>query len=149
MQPLGQTRSSHRRDHMLLTPETFVRAPLPGMKKATAIVHVSPAAGAGFTEYTAEIEANGAFSPSAEQRFVYVLEGELNVSGHSLGPDQYVYIPPGLDARLSAISRLRSPSVYRQWLFGGGKNVRRPEPVLARPVGSERRSVNAGRPAGR
>ena len=27
-------------DHLLHTPDTFVRAPLPGMKKATAIVHV-------------------------------------------------------------------------------------------------------------
>src|SRR5471032_2957274 len=29
MQRLGQTRSAHRHDHMLLTYETFVRAPLP------------------------------------------------------------------------------------------------------------------------
>jgi len=29
MQRLGQTRSAHRHDHMLLTSETFVRAPLP------------------------------------------------------------------------------------------------------------------------
>src|SRR5438132_14419595 len=105
MQPLGQTRSAHRRDHMLLTPETFVRAPLPGMEKATAIVHVSPVVGVGFTQYTAELQANGAIPPSPEQRFVYVLEGELNVSGQSLGPDQYAYIPAGLYARISAISQ--------------------------------------------
>src|SRR5438105_12751593 len=115
MQPLGQTRSAHRRDHMLLTPETFVRAPLPGMEKATAIVHVSPAVGAGFTQYTAELQANGALPPSPEQRFVYVLEGELNVSSHSLGPDKYVYMPPGLDARLSAISQTRAAVIEKPY----------------------------------
>jgi len=75
MQRLGQTRSAHRHDHMLLTPETFVRAPLPGMERATAIVHVSQAVGAGFTEYTAEFEAAGSLPPASEQLFVYVLEG--------------------------------------------------------------------------
>ena len=44
-------------DHFLQTPDTFVRAPLPGMQNATAIVHVGPAAGARFTQYTAEFEA--------------------------------------------------------------------------------------------
>ena len=40
---LGHTRGSRRNDHFLLTPDTFVRAPLPGMRNATAIVHASPA----------------------------------------------------------------------------------------------------------
>ncbi len=33
MHHLGQTRSAHRADHILQTPDTFVRAPLPGMRK--------------------------------------------------------------------------------------------------------------------
>ena len=59
MQKLGYTRSASRRDHFLLTPDTFVRAPLPGMMRATAVVHAAPAHGAGFTEYTVEFEAGG------------------------------------------------------------------------------------------
>ena len=59
MERLGHTRSAHRRDHLLQTPDTFVRAPLPGMRNATAIVHISPAGGARFTQYTAEFEAGG------------------------------------------------------------------------------------------
>ena len=47
MQHLGHTRSSYQRDHLLHTPDTFVRAPLPGMRNATAIVHAGPVMGAG------------------------------------------------------------------------------------------------------
>ena len=44
---LGGTRSSQQPNHLLLTPDTFVRAPLPGMKGCTAIVHVGPGARRG------------------------------------------------------------------------------------------------------
>src|SRR5438477_192593 len=54
MQHLGKTRSAHHADHLLQTPDTFVRAPLPGMRKATAIVHIAPAGGAKFTQYPAD-----------------------------------------------------------------------------------------------
>ena len=58
-------RSAHAPNHLLQTPDTFVRAPLPGMREATAIVHVSPAGGAAFTQYTAEFEAGGELAPAA------------------------------------------------------------------------------------
>src|SRR6185369_4695385 len=59
MNQLGHTRSANHRDHLLQTPDAFVRAPLPGMHQVTAIVHVAPPAGAAFTQYTAEFEAGG------------------------------------------------------------------------------------------
>src|SRR5437016_14364886 len=98
MHELGHTRSVHRHNHLLQTPDTFVRAPLPGMRNATAIVHVAPAAGATFTQYTAEIEAGGQLAPINAQRFVYVLDGELEIRGRSLSADDYAYVPPGGDA---------------------------------------------------
>ncbi|MEP6537768.1 MAG: (S)-ureidoglycine aminohydrolase, partial [Bryobacteraceae bacterium] len=79
MQRLGHTRSSSQADHALWTPDTFIRAPLPGMKNATAIIHAAPAMGAAFIEYTAEFEAGGRLGPAASQRIVFVLEGELTV----------------------------------------------------------------------
>src|SRR5258707_7447484 len=85
MQNLGYTRSSRQADHTLLTPDTFVRAPLPGMSNATAIVHASPAIGAAFTQYTVEFSDNGSMSPSGVQRFVYVLEGEVTVGSGARG----------------------------------------------------------------
>ena len=79
MHNLGQTRSSHQHNHLLLTADTFVRTTLPGMNKCAAIVHVGPALGAGFTEYTAEFEAGGELGSTAAQRFVFVLEGGVKL----------------------------------------------------------------------
>ncbi|WP_433965830.1 hypothetical protein [Tunturiibacter gelidiferens] len=42
MHKLGHTRSTNQRDHLLHTPDTFVRTVLPGMELASAIVHISP-----------------------------------------------------------------------------------------------------------
>jgi (S)-ureidoglycine aminohydrolase len=143
MQRLGQTRSAYRRDHMLLTPETFVRAPLPGMERATAIVHVSPAVGAGFTQYTAEFESAGSMQPASEQRFVYVLEGELNVLGRALGPDQCAYIPAGLDAGLWAVGKSRAVVIEKPYRplgalkppgkFLGSERTVPPRPLMGDP----------------
>jgi (S)-ureidoglycine aminohydrolase len=55
------------------------------MQKATAVVHVSPARGARFTQYTAEFDAGGMLGPATAQRFVYVLEGRVQVADCLLG----------------------------------------------------------------
>ena len=116
MHKLGNTRSSYKHDHLLHTPDAFVRAPLPGMQKATAIVHVAPALGAAFTQYTAEFEAGGSLGPASTQRFVYVLSGKLKVLGKTLGPDEYAYLPLGEEpvvaargARVTVIEKPREP----------------------------------------
>jgi (S)-ureidoglycine aminohydrolase len=64
------------------------------MQKATAIVHAAPALGARFTEYTAEFEAGGSLEPASAQRFVYVLDGELQIDGALLASGGYAYFPP-------------------------------------------------------
>src|SRR6201987_1037213 len=109
---LGQTRSSHQPNHLLLTPDTFVRTPLPGMKNCTAIVHISPALGAAFTQYTAECEAGGELGPTSAQRFLFVLDGTLSVEAGSardtLGPGGYAFLPQGMPHRVtsSKVSRV-------------------------------------------
>jgi (S)-ureidoglycine aminohydrolase len=101
---LGQTRSSHQRNHLLLTADTFVRTSLPGMKSCSAIVHVGPAVGAGFTEYTAEFETGGELGGMSAQRFIFVIEGgvkvEINGKATKLGPRGYAYFPQGLSHRV-------------------------------------------------
>lgn len=108
---LGQTRSSLQADHALLTPDSFVRAPLPGMERAWAIVHTGPAIGAAFTQYTAEIEPGGALGPTEAQRFLFVLEGkvQLEASGgkHVLAKGGYAYLPA------AEPSSVRAPEVAR------------------------------------
>src|SRR5271163_3472155 len=80
MHKLGQTRSTNQRDHLLHTPDTFVRAALPGMELATAVVHISPAGGAAFTQYTAELEPGGQLGPTSNQRFIYTLDGAADLA---------------------------------------------------------------------
>jgi len=95
---LGQTRSCQQSNHLLLTPDTFVRAPLPSMTKATAIVHASPRLGARFTQYTAELDKDGTLGTTPHQRFVYVLEGSLRTEKVSLKPGEYAYQPKTVTA---------------------------------------------------
>jgi len=103
---LGQTRSSQQANHLLLTADTFVRAPLPGMKACTAIVHVAPSVGAGFTEYTAEFEAGGELGNTNAQRFLFVMKGALcvHIDGkrQELGPRGYAYFPKGAQHQVIA-----------------------------------------------
>jgi (S)-ureidoglycine aminohydrolase len=115
MRHLGQTRSAHRADHILQTPDTFVRTLLPGMQKATAIVHTAPAMGARFTQYTAEFEAGGLLEPASAQRFVYVLEGELEVNGVCLIRGDYAYFPPDHAARVSTKNPARAAIIEKPY----------------------------------
>jgi (S)-ureidoglycine aminohydrolase len=157
MQNLGQTRSAHRANHLLLTPDTFVRAPLPGMVKATAIVHVSPAVGAKFTQYTAEFEAGGTLGDTSAQRFVYVIEGTLEVPGgprparakkpkhklhHELREDQFIYVPAGTPLPVRAKTHARAVVIEKPFqslagvsapeMFTGDESV-----IASTPLGDD------------
>jgi (S)-ureidoglycine aminohydrolase len=111
MHSLGETRSSKQRDHLLQAPDTFVRTVLPGMRNGAAVVHVGPAAGAAFTQYTAELEAGGTLGKTAVQRFVYVLEGVADVSTatsfHGLTGGSYAFFPEGIEHTVKASERVR------------------------------------------
>ncbi len=111
MHELGQTRSTRQRDHLLHTPDTFVRTPLPGMQGGVAIVHISPALGAGFTQYTAELEPEGTLGSTAAQRFVYVLEGSIDLatgsSFRTLNAGGYAYLPATTEHTFTATKKTR------------------------------------------
>ena len=122
MHNLGQTRSSRQRNHLLLTPDTFVRTALPGMKNASAVVHIGPALGAAFAEYTAELEPQGELAPAAAQRFLYVMEGaivlEAGQKRHDLGMRGYAYLPENLPHRVLAKEKSRVAVIekrYQPW----------------------------------
>lgn len=116
---LGQTRSSHQRNHLLLTPDTFVRTALPGMSKAAAIVHISTALGAGFTQYTAEFEHGGELGPAAAQRFLYVLEGAVRLEAggkqFTLAPRGFAYVPEKLAHKLTATAASRVAVIEKSY----------------------------------
>jgi (S)-ureidoglycine aminohydrolase len=116
---LGRTRSSQQPNHLLLTPDTFVRTTLPGMKACSAIVHVNPTLGAKFAQYTAELEPGGELGCTSAQRFIYVIEGLVNleVGGESAGLSAggYAYLPERLPHRLIAVRVSRIAVIEKRY----------------------------------
>jgi len=62
--------------------------------------------GAKFTEYTAEFEAGGKLGGTQAQRFLYVIEGAINVElagkKNELGERGFAYVPEGTTHRVTA-----------------------------------------------
>lgn len=127
MHNLGYTRSAHQRNHLLLTPDTFVRTTLPGMKAASAIVHISPALGAAFTEYTAELESGGKLGETPAQRFLYVVDGVVHLHAsakdHILGPRGYAYLPQGAVHRVTSREKSRAIVIEKAYIANSPANV--------------------------
>ena len=109
----GSTRSVNHRDHLLLTPDTFVRTPLPRLTNGTAIVHVSPQTGAGFAMMTIEMEPGGELAQGPAQRLAYVLEGEVSLSEpdssvpHQLRVGDYAFCPHNFEHSIRSDDKAR------------------------------------------
>jgi len=90
------------------------------MKKAAAIVHTGSAMGAAFTEYAVEFEAEGELGPTSSQRFLYVLEGQLNLkfagAARELNVQGYAYLPEGLSHQVSAAKASRVVVIEKPYL---------------------------------
>ena len=119
MHHLGATRSSLKHDHLLQTPDTFIRTPLPGAEGVEFIVHVAPQTGARFTQMTAEFTAGASLGPTPAQRFLYVLEGEIEISAEArqylLLPGGFAYLPQGVPH--SVYARMRSRAAIVEKLY--------------------------------
>jgi len=119
MHNLGRTRSAQQPNHLLLTPDTFVRTTLPGMKGCAAVVHAGPAMGARFTEYTAEFEAGGEMVSTRAQRFIFVTEGVVKVETpdkqNKLRTRGYAYVPAGLAHRITATEKSRVAVIEKSY----------------------------------
>jgi len=122
MHNLGQTRSANERDHLLLTPDTFIRTPLPGLLGGFAIVHVAPQAGAAFTQMTVELEEGGTLTEGPTQRLIYVLEGQLALQEpsskklHKLAAGSYAFLPTEHPHRLTAKKTSRVAVIEKPYL---------------------------------
>jgi len=116
---LGLTRSSLKADHLLHTPNTFIRTPLPGASGVDFVVHVAPQLGARFTQMTAEFAANGTLGPAPAQRFLYVLEGELELTAggneHRLIPGGFAFLPQNTPHRVRAVVASRAAMIEKPY----------------------------------
>jgi (S)-ureidoglycine aminohydrolase len=121
---LGATRSSLKADHLLQTPDTFVRTPLPGAENVEFIVHVAPQLGARFTQMTAEFAAGGMLGPAPAQRFLYVIEGalELTTSGHKhvLAAGGFAYLPQGTQHTARSLGKASAAVIEKPYAAEAG-----------------------------
>ncbi len=132
MHHLGATRSSLKADHLLHTPDTFIRTPLPGATGVQFIVHVAPQLGARFTQMTAEFEVDGTLGPTPAQRFLYLLEGkvELTVAGRTqvIVPGGFAYLPQGTKHTARALTAARAALIEKPYEAEAGAPA--PEVVI-------------------
>jgi (S)-ureidoglycine aminohydrolase len=110
------------------------------MQNATAIVHVGSARGARFTQYTAEFAEGGRLAATSIQRFIYVLEGELAISGRSLRARDYAYLPAACDLVIESLGESRAAVIEKPYqslpgrsapeFFSGREGLIEPKPLL-------------------
>jgi (S)-ureidoglycine aminohydrolase len=116
---LGLTRSSRKLDHLLQTPNTFIRTPLPGAAGVEFVVHAAPQLGARFTQMTAEFAPEGTLGPAPAQRFLYVLEGELELNANGkeyrLASGGFAFLPQGTPHRVRALTPSRAAVIEKPY----------------------------------
>jgi (S)-ureidoglycine aminohydrolase len=116
---LGLTRSSRKLDHLLQTPNTFIRTPLPGAVGVEFVFHAAPQLGARFTQMTAEFQADGTLGPAPAQRFLYVLEGELSLAAggkeHLLIAGGFAFLPQGTQHAVRASKPSRAAVIEKPY----------------------------------
>jgi (S)-ureidoglycine aminohydrolase len=129
---LGLTRSSLKPDHLLQTPDTFIRTPLPGAEGVDFILHAAPRLGAHFTQMTAEFAAGGTLGPTRAQRFVYVLDGELELQSGgnttTLAAGGFAYLPHPTPHSVRAVTASRAAVIEKPYARQPG--AARPEAVV-------------------
>jgi (S)-ureidoglycine aminohydrolase len=117
VQHLGSTRSRRGSGHLLQTPDTFIRSPLPGAEGVEFIIHAAPQLGARFTQMTAEFAAGGLLGSAPAQRFLYVLEGDLELTAggktHTLTPGGFAYLPQGAAHSIRASGKARAAIIEK------------------------------------
>jgi (S)-ureidoglycine aminohydrolase len=119
-------------DHLLQTPDTFVRTPLPGATDVEFVIHVAPQLGARFTQMTAEFATGGTLGPAPAQRFLYLIEGELEITvageTHIAVSGGFTYLPHGTEHTVRALSAARAALIEKPYELQAGASV--PQTVI-------------------
>lgn len=108
--PLGQSRTVVRANHAFIAPDGHVTASLPGWSDTQGIILISPQMHGKprFVQYIAQMQVGATAGPpyKSVQRFVYVLDGELEVviggQTYRLQADHFIYIPADTEQSLQA-----------------------------------------------
>lgn len=106
--PLGSTRTRVDRDHAVIGPDGHVTSPINGWTETEGIVLISPAMRGGsggprFVQYLVNGSADSVTHGAGPgiQRLLYVLEGEASLDGQTLSVDQFAWLPPDSEYKLT------------------------------------------------
>ena len=126
MHHLGSTRSSLKPDHLLQTPDTFIRSPLPGAEGVEFIIHAAPQLGARFTQMTAEFVAGGSLRTGTAAAIYLCSRRQARAEGRRkearLAPGGYAYLPQDAEHTLRARGIARAAVIEKTYepLHGRG-----------------------------
>ena len=133
MNLFGSIRSSVRKDHALIAPESFVRSPLPGWEKTDGVILIAPRMGARFTQYLALMERGAVSHPALPgvERFVYVVEGEVTLTyaprcEETLKEGGYLFLPADVDYPLRARKASKLSVFEKPYLPSDGQGFLKP-----------------------
>ena len=109
----GETRSSIKPNHALMSADSFETTALPNWQNTDIVVVISPQMGAKFSQYFATLSAESVGQPPSAgvERVLFVLDGEvqLQVNGetHQLAAEGYAFLPAGTSHQISSPSKAR------------------------------------------
>ena len=127
-QKFGETRSSIRDRHALISPDSHERTIQVPWPDSLLIFVITPQMGAEFTQYFAEMPDGATGGPPLPgvERFVFVLCGRATLSigadAHELGEEGYALVPADVDHAITAGGETRLVVYERAYLPLEGQN---------------------------
>lgn len=110
MHPLGQTRTCIKHNHAFIAPDGHVKSQLPGWTNTEGVILISPQLlnKPRFTQYLVHMQSQATASqpPSGIQRFIYVVDGEIEFQVMEemqiLGKGDFAYVPADVKHQVTA-----------------------------------------------
>lgn len=97
MNKLGITRTVVKETYALFATDSHVASTLPGWSNCRAIVQISAALGARFSQYLITLNDGGRGESDAADSswFFFVVDGAATLNGATLSKGGFAYVPPG------------------------------------------------------
>jgi (S)-ureidoglycine aminohydrolase len=104
MNKLGITRTVVKDTYALFASDSHVASTLPGWSKCRAVVQISAALGARFSQYLIALEPGGRGEGDTADSswFFFVVAGSVTLNGASLARGGFAYVPPAESYRVAA-----------------------------------------------
>ncbi len=128
-QKLGETRTSVKHLHAMVSPDSHERTTLPNWPGCDIIFVITPQMGARFTQYFAEMPAGSIGLPplSGSQRFLFVLSGRASVTigdvRHELDPEGYAFLPADCQHEVAAVEATRLVVLEKPYVDLAGQSL--------------------------